>query len=296
MKRTLASGTHASAPAAGTHVSRLAHHVGRLTRWIGPWLPVRVMRRVFAMDGKAKAFTLAAQTFTGIFPLLVVIASIGAQPDDRSRLAVRLTHMFRLEGNAAAAVETLFSQPQGDAEGIGAVGAVLLVFSLFALARSLQRIFEVAWMIRSGGLSRTWYGLAGTVLFVADIAALTTLGAVLRRLPGGAGLAVAVQVLGSFAFWMILQYLLLSRQISWRPLLPGAVVAAAGQVLIILFSATYMPNQIATNSARYGIVGVSLALLTWLIVVAAVVVAVAATGAELAGRPQSAQLPGPIRA
>ena len=296
MKRTIASGAQASPPAAGRRAGRVTHYVDKLTRRTRPWLPVRVMRRVFAMDAKAKAFTLAAQTFTGIFPLLVVIASIGAQPDERSRLAVRLTHMFRLEGNAAAAVEALFSQPQGDAEGIGAVGAVLLLFSLFALARSLQRIFEVAWVIPAHGLSRTGYGLAGTAVFLADSAGLTALAAVVRRLSGGTGLALAVEVVGSFAFWLVAQYLLLSRQVSWRLLLPGAGIAAAGQVLITVFSAAYMPNQIATNSARYGVVGVSLALLTWLVVVAAVVVAVAAVGAELASRPQPSLLPRPAGA
>jgi membrane protein len=246
------------------------------------------MRRVFLIDGKAKAFTLAVQTFTAVFPLLVVISSIRAQPDQHSRLADRLTRMFRLEGNAAAAVHTLFSRPPGDAEGIGVLGAVLLLVSLLALSRSLQSIFETAWVTAHGGLSRTWYGLGGTLFFLGEIVALGTVAVVLRRSPGGAGTALIVQALGSFVVWVIVQYLLLSRQVSWRPLLPGAALAAAGQVLISLFSATYMPNQIAQNSARYGIVGVALALLTWLIVVAAVVVGGACAGAELAGRPRPA--------
>ena len=80
-------------------------------------------------------------------------------------------------------------------------------------------------------------------------------------------------------------YVLLSRRIPWRRLVPSAVLAGLGQVAIAAYSAVVMPNLIASNSARYGVIGVSLALITWLLVIAGAIVIGAVLGAELVRQP-----------
>jgi len=72
---------------------------------------------------------------------------------------------------------------------------------------------------------------------------------------------------------------------------PGAVVAGVGQVVIGLFSVLWMPRLVGQNAERYGIIGVTFALLTWLIVLAACVVAAAVISAEFgrAGEPGPTQ-------
>jgi uncharacterized BrkB/YihY/UPF0761 family membrane protein len=44
-----------------------------------------------------------------------------------------------------------------------------------------------------------------------------------------------------------------------------------------------MPRVIATNAARYGAIGVTFALMTWLYLIGLVIVAGAVAGAELSG-------------
>jgi uncharacterized BrkB/YihY/UPF0761 family membrane protein len=90
-----------------------------------------------------------------------------------------------------------------------------------------------------------------------------------------------LRVVTSTAIWLLLQRLLLSRRVPIRRLLPGSIVAGAGSAVVSLYSALWMPHLIETNSARYGVIGITFALLTWLIVIGFCVVVVAVIGAEM---------------
>ena len=251
----------------------------------GKLMPFRALRRFAMINGKNRMVILASQAFTAVVPLLLVIASMAASPEGSNRLATSLIQRFRLKGQAASALETLFSRPPDAVGGFGVVSIVLLLFSVLSLARTLQDTFESAWGMPARGLRGTLYGISGAALFVLEIAAVTLVASLLRGTPGGAVTAWLARVAESVLIWLLLQYVLLSGRVPWRRLVPGAVLAGAGQVLITACSAVYMPNLISANSARYGVIGVALALITWLLVIAAAIVAGAVAGAELARRP-----------
>ena len=270
--------------------ARVRRRAAEVTGRAPSWLPLRVLRRFALIDGRGRTLILAGQAFMALVPLLLVIASIGTHPHEQSPLAASLVRRFRLEGQPATAVYTLFSRPPGAASGLGLVGFVLLLFSLLSLARIMQNTFESAWAMPSAGLRRTVYSLSGTAVLLAELLGLTLLASALHALAGSPVTGLLIRVAGSVVFWMFLQWVLLSRRVRWRPLVPGAIIGGIGQVVISVFSATWMPSLIARNSLRYGIIGVALALLTWLIVIAGAIVAGAVTGAELAGRPLPGQL------
>lgn len=246
---------------------------------------VRVLLRFAAINGKNRMVILASQAFTAVVPLLLVIASLAASPEGNNRLATSLVQRFRLKGQAATALEALFSRPPDAVGGFGLVSIVLLAFSVLSLARTLQDCFEAAWGLPPRGLRGTLYGISGTALFVLEIAAITLTAGLLRGTPGGAVTTWFARAAESVLIWLLLQYVLLSGRIPWRRLVPGALLAGAGQLLISAGSAIYMPNLIASNSARYGLIGVALALITWLLIIAAAIVVGAAAGAELARQP-----------
>nr|BFE73128.1 hypothetical protein GCM10020092_064290 [Actinoplanes digitatis] len=102
----------------------------------------------------------------------------------------------------------------------------------------------------------------------------------------GTAFAVVLRVVMSTAIWLLLQYLLLSRRVQLRRLLPGSVVAGVGGALLNLYSAVWMPRVIESNADRYGIIGITFALLTWLILVCVCVVVAAVIGAEMGGAPE----------
>jgi membrane protein len=119
---------------------------------------------------------------------------------------------------------------------------------------------------------------------MAQVVVLVLVTNAVRGWPGGNLLAVALHILVATLLWHQLQYLLLSRRVPRAALVPGAVVAGIGQVLASLYSALYVPRLMAVNAARYGVIGVTFALLAWFIVIAFGMVLVAVLSAELGRR------------
>jgi membrane protein len=75
--------------------------------------------------------------------------------------------------------------------------------------------------------------------------------------------------------------LLLDRRISWRRLLPAGALSAACTALYGVASTIYMPALFKSYSARYGLFGVTLALIGWLLCIALIVVASTAVASVL---------------
>ena len=103
-----------------------------------------------------------------------------------------------------------------------------------------------------------------------------------RRLvpPAGAFITLPLKVVVSALLWLQLQRMLLSRPGVSTAIRPGAVVAGLMQVVTSVYATTYLPHLVSTDADRYGVIGVTFALLTWLIVVCAGIVAIAVVSAE----------------
>lgn len=162
----------------------------------------------------------------------------------------------------------------------------MLLFSLLNLTRSLQRTYESAWRLPAIGVRGTLNGVTAVGLLISSLLVLSLLVGLLRQVPAGTAFAVVLRVVMSTAIWLLLQYLLLSRRVQLRRLLPGSVVAGVGGALLNLYSAVWMPRVIESNADRYGIIGITFALLTWLILVCVCVVVAAVIGAEMGGAPE----------
>ena len=123
-------------------------------------------------------------------------------------------------------------------------------------------------------------------LLIGSLLVLSLLVGLLRHVPAGSVLAFVARVVVNTAVWLLLQRLLLSRRIPIRRLLPGSIVIAAGSGVLTLYSALWMPRLIEKNSERYGIIGITFAILTWLILICLCMVVAAVISAELGGAPR----------
>jgi hypothetical protein len=270
-------------PGLGERLVRIGGSRGeRLASWAESSLPVRCLQRFAAINGRDRALVLGGQAFTTVIPLLIVVAAAASQKGPTA-LADRLAARFHVTGASAQSIRTLFERPPGATGAITIAGSVLLLFSLLSLTRSLQRLYEATWQLPSAGVRGTLNGVTAIGLLFTSLLVLSLLVGLLRQAPAGTVWAFLVRVLGYTAVWLVLQRLLLSRRIPIRRLLPGAIVAGAGSVAINLYSAVWMPRVIESNAARYGIIGITFALLTWLIVIFFCVVVVAVIGVELGG-------------
>jgi membrane protein len=261
-----------------------ADHAADLVARTESSLPVRCLRRFAAIDGRNRALVLGGQAFTTLIPLLIVVAA-AASRQGSTALADRLAARFHVTGSSAQAIRTLFERPPGATGAITIAGVVVTLFSLLSLVRSLQRTYEAAWQLPGIGVRGTVHGMTATGLFVASLLVLSLLVGVLRHAPAGSVLAVVLRIVVNTAVWLLLQRLLLSRRIPIRRLLPGSIVIGAGSVVVTLYSALWMPHVIESNARQYGIIGITFALLTWLIVVCLCLVVSAVIGAEIGGAP-----------
>ena len=247
-------------------------------------LPVRCLRRFVAIDGRDRSLVLGGQAFTTLIPLLIVVAA-AASRQGPTALADRVAIRFHVTGSSAQAIRTLFERPPGATGAITIAGVVVTLFSLLSLIRSLQRTYEAAWHLPAIGVRGTVHGMTATGLFVASLLVLSLLVGLLRHVPAGSVLALLLRIVVNTAVWLLLQRLLLSRRIPIRRLLPGSIVIGAGSAIVALYSALWMPRVIESNARQYGIIGITFALVTWLIVVCLCLVVAAVIGAEIGGAP-----------
>lgn len=243
-------------------------------------LPLRCLRRFARIDGRNRALGLAGQAFITLVPLLILTASATGRG-----VGERLVARFRLSGEGAAAMRDLFARPPSATGAMSAVGIVIMIASLLSLTRLLQRLYEAAWELPPRGLPGTVNGLAGLALLIAQLVVLALLASALRGVPAGGLIRHTAQLALALPLWLLLQHLLLSRRVPARALLPGAAVAAIGQLAVGIGSGLWMPRLVTNNADRYGLVGVAFALISWLVVVAVMVVAGAVIGAEVARGP-----------
>jgi uncharacterized BrkB/YihY/UPF0761 family membrane protein len=237
-----------------------------------------VVNSFMTLKGIDRATTIAAQAFTGLIPLLILASGL-APTDDRNLVSDVLIRRFHLGGSAADAVRELFSHPAGASTGVFSV--VLLTFSGVSLARRLQRVYQDAWRLapRQGVRGSLNAALALAVLLL-EIGLLFLVRTLVGTLPSGWLIGGAVSVAGSLLLWTAVPWLLLDRRISLRRLLPTGALTAVCTGVYAIATTIYMPGLMTTYSVRYGLFGVTLALIGWLLCIALIVVAATVVAAE----------------
>jgi membrane protein len=247
-------------------------------------LPVRCLMRFGAINGRDRTLVLGGQAFTAIIPLLIVLSALGSR-NDTTAVADRLSARFHVSGASAEAIRILFERPPGTTGTITITGLVVLAFALLSLTRSLQRTYEAAWQLPAVGMRGTLNAVTGFGLLISSLLVLSLLVGAVRQLPAGDAVAFGLRVGTSTAVWLLLQSMLLSRRVPIRRLVPGSIVIGIGSAVLSLYSALWMPRLIETNADRYGIIGITFAILTWLIVICFCVVVAAVISAETGGAP-----------
>lgn len=235
--------------------------------------PGRCLREFVAIQGLDRAVVLSSQTFTTLIPLLLLVSAL-APAGRRDVVARAIVRRFELRGDSADAVEALFAL--AGAASLGVASAALLLCSGFSLARRIQRMYLQAWRLDAApGVGHAVDAALGLAVLVAGIAALSG-----ARASVGPGLQTPVSLAAGLVVWTTLPWLLLHRRIAWRRLVPGGALTAVGTSIYGAASTVYMPPLLESYSERYGLFGVTLALIGWLLAIALVVVASTAVAAE----------------
>jgi membrane protein len=104
--------------------------------------------------------------------------------------------------------------------------------------------------------------------------------AIVSGLPFPGALQLIASVLAGFLIWTSVPWLLLDRRVAWRRLIPVGALTAVCSSAYGIASTVYMPRLLESYSRRYGLFGVTLALVGWLVCISFIVVAATAVAAE----------------
>jgi membrane protein len=231
------------------------------------------LQRLVAIQAVDRGVALGALAFSALIPLMIVYGAV-VPVVDAHKFAEQLVHLLHLSGAAAQSLRTAIAPPSAVANSITVIGVLLVLVSGLSLARALQRLYELSYKLPSAGVRATHWHL----LWIALLPAYLSLRPLVVGIAGAWWHVTGTLLLSALA-WLATPYVLLGRRMSWRRLLPGAVIASLGMSVFGVFSAIYLPHSVSSSAGRFGAIGVAFAILSWLVMAGFVLVGAAAAGA-----------------
>ncbi|MFG2810472.1 MULTISPECIES: YhjD/YihY/BrkB family envelope integrity protein [Streptomyces] len=239
----------------------------------------RLLSRLSSLNIVEGSVRLAAQAFLTALPLLMTVAAF-APGWMQDLLADSLRAVLGIRGDTLDELRRVFSATGTTRNTAGAVSAVVTLVSATAFSRALQAVCERCWHLPRAPLrTAVWRWLLWLVVWLACL----LFQAPLRNAFGaGAVTGVLLSVLSATLLWWWSQHLLLGGRIGWRSLLPGALLAGSGTVLLSLAARVLVPTAMERSLEEFGPLGPVFTFLSWLIAVFLVAVSGLALGEYVA--------------
>jgi membrane protein len=241
----------------------------------------RFLHAFIAMRAVDRALALASKLFIAVLPISILCTALISGRSFGDQIVER----FGLSGAGAEAARTLFAAPAQVQTGIGLLGLLILASSAFSFTRALERTYLDCWQLPPAGPTALRDRLSWLAGFVVVLAALSTIHAALSAADLAAAIFVFTALAGS-AFFLWTPYVLLGRRVAWRRLVPTALLTGGGLVVLGVGSAIVMPELVSHNTVRYGLIGFTFSVVSWLFGAALLIVGTAILGAVLDGEPE----------
>jgi membrane protein len=241
-----------------------------LRRWRPTRLALDVQDRYRELHGGELASAITLSAFLSLLPLLLVaIAVVGffsaASSKDLAKEVIDNLQLDKASQTAELITEAM-QTAESSRKAASVLGLAGLLWTGLGVVNALQYAWNTAWQVPGRGLrdkavGLAWLGGAG-VLFIASFglsAGSQLLPWYLQPVGILTGLATGV------GLWLWTAHTLPNRRVGWRPLLPGALVGAAGFEILKVVASFVVPRVVASSSELYGPVGVVFAVLAWLL-------------------------------
>nr|WP_281387176.1 YhjD/YihY/BrkB family envelope integrity protein [Jiangella mangrovi] len=247
-----------------------------MRRWPGRIL-TRSVAGCLRVDIFDRAMTIAAQTFSSVLPILILIATwVGAGASDDTTDALDLP-----EESASLLDEAV--KGAGNA-AFGVVGALIVLVSATSLSRALNRAFTAVWSLPRprNRLASAWRWLAAVVVLALSVILVRGLITVAGELEPPRAWQSVTAFAADVAVAVFLPWVLLAGAVRPRRLLPGAVCFGIAMIAVRPVSAAWLPRALDTSADRFGSIGVAFTYLAWLYVVSFCFLATAVIGRVIA--------------
>ena len=235
--------------------------------------------RFVLIEGFDRCIVISAQTFTALIPLFIVVAS-AAPAGEEDKVSQALIDRFALTGDSAAAVEQLFTTPPGATSSVTIFSALLLIYSGVAFTRRLQRMYRAAWGQEKAGIRSALYATLGLAALLLEVVVASAMRGFVSNFPLERLWAIPLSAVIGLVLWTSIPYLLLERQVHWRRLLASGATSALGMTIFALGTPIYMPGLMDRATNEFGLFGITITIIGWLLAAAFILVAAAVIGAE----------------
>jgi len=245
-----------------------------------------VLERLAAVGFIQSAVVMAAQTFLALFPLLIAVIAV-APTDVGQTIASVARDRLGLAGETSDEVYRLVGTRDELHGTITTFGVIVVLGSATSFTRALQRVYESSWQIPRLGLRGSVRGLGWLVGLIAYFGLL----GLALKLTASPAVAVTLLrqillIISTYLMWWLTPFVLLCGRVRLRSLVATGALTAVVVLIAGRVSAVVMPRIIRTNEHQYGTIGAVFAIESWLVVIAALIVACAILGA-LAGQAES---------
>jgi membrane protein len=247
-------------------------------------LPGQILGRLIEVRFLDRSVILAAQAFSAILPLLIVVTTISPHPGGDSPGAF-LARRLGLTTEDVASLQGAVIPPPSARASVGVLGVVLALLTATSFARALQRSYELAWRLPRAGLRAAWRPLALVIGLAVYVELLFLFGRLVRGVPAGTLLEDLGTFAGAWALWTGAGWILLGGRVRPRLLAAGGLLTAVGFAVLRRLSVLYLPVLVASNQQQYGLLGVAFTLYSWLSACAFIIVVATVVGAVLAEDP-----------
>ena len=250
----------------------------RRHRWLA--FPVAVQKKFGEDEGGNLCAMLTYYGFLSLFPLLLVFFTVlgfvlDGNPQLQQDLRTSALANIPIIGDQIAKNVTSV-QGSGIALVVGLLGSLWGGLGIANAAQdAMNRVWGVARTTRPGFVPRVLRDLALIGTIGVAIVATTVLGAAAGYVSGNIGWRVLATVLAiamDTAVFLFAFRLLTARDLPWRELLPGALLAAVAWEILHLVAGTYASHVLKGMSQTYGMFAIVLGALGWIFLQARVVV------------------------
>jgi YihY family inner membrane protein len=215
--------------------------------------------------------------FFSLFPLLLVFATVASfvikgNPELRERLLNSVLEQFPVVGTQIGetidkSIRQLSDSPL--ALTVGIVGALWSGIAVVAAAQhAMDEVWDVPRVERPGLVSRLTRALLLLFVFGASIVLSTFLAGTGGETGWNAALLKTISLAGtilvSVAVFAFAYRVLTVAHVSWREVLPGAVVAAIAWTALLMLGSWLVDRQIRHASLIYGFFAIVIGLLAWI--------------------------------
>jgi membrane protein len=244
-------------------LARMSPRAKKRLRWMVDNWPGRVVFRLVAglrqLQIFDRAMTIAAQTFTSVFPIIIMWVSIFG-----GRYASKSLGDSGLPRDVENMLDDVASSNGFGAFGI--VGVIVVLISATSLSRALTRAYDTIWRGRTRlpPKGAAWRWLAAVmVLAVSLVVSHRLVNAVDDLPPPYFWSSVAIFAVPAFIACFV-PWILMAARVPVRFLLPGALLFGLVVLLAHPVSQRYLTTAVQTSAERYGPIGVAFTYLTYL--------------------------------